>query len=382
MLKRNYKAGDEEGLVKLFNLAFSEYGLYLRRSKEEWVWRYKRYPNFLPEGVFIAEDNHKIVGSVIATKRDFNFKGKKPTCFMIDDVATHPQYRGQGIARTLEEKAISLASKSGIPLLSAYTEPGSTSEGIFKSLGFKVLSQPQILVKPINLPKLVLKYLFDLVFLSFQQKRKKESPPLVPSKEKRLAPLRGFFLTGQGNLGRFIEKGKRYHFQPYSPKILADIVRRINEAGENLLGFAPRDLEYFSWRRLEKPNFLPSDLVLLEDGNHLDVLILSFHNFLFTKSKKRMLIASLDELIIDDESFREQSLALLQEGIRRAKRRGAVAILSYVDPQDFLKVSLLRSLGFWKIGSISALFREVKDLGLDKAKSRWYIASESILGEP
>lgn len=131
---RTYKEGDEGQIVDLFNIAFSgALGFTFGRDVDEWSWRYKS----VPSRIFVAEVNERIVGTVCEIFRSVDFCGRSFQCAMIDDVATHPDFRRRGIAKTLMKNALQHAINRGSAGIRLYAQKGSMPYKFYERLGFK-----------------------------------------------------------------------------------------------------------------------------------------------------------------------------------------------------------------------------------------------------
>ena len=78
--------------------------------------RMRRDPAGLPGGRLIAKDGDRIVSNVTVSAFDFIYGSATVRCGGIANVATHPDYRGRGAARTLLAEAHALLRRNGIPL--------------------------------------------------------------------------------------------------------------------------------------------------------------------------------------------------------------------------------------------------------------------------
>ena len=68
--------------------------------------------------------------------------------FVIDDVATHPDFQGRGVARTAVYTACSESIKQpDVERLLLYAEHGSAAERIYEQIGFRTVEQFLGLIK-------------------------------------------------------------------------------------------------------------------------------------------------------------------------------------------------------------------------------------------
>lgn len=95
------------------------------------------HPGFDPEGVILATDKGKIIGTAIVTIQTLHFGDTHYTFGMVDDVATLPSYRGRGVARKLMGHAIEFMRSQQCDASALYPAPGSVAVHLYRSLGYK-----------------------------------------------------------------------------------------------------------------------------------------------------------------------------------------------------------------------------------------------------
>lgn len=341
----------------LFNLCFSQYGIYLHRTPQGWRWRYREYPGFFPEGILQQYEGGRLVGTVLVTERPFQVGEQVYRAAMIDDVATHPDHRGRGIARRLEERAIELAKQRGADLLQAYTGVGAVNDRLLQELGFRPLAKIHHLVRVIDWPRLIFNYGFDLLALWRLERRKSvRRPPLGPVRARH----------GEGA------------FEPFSHSNLGEVMAVLNEAGRHDVGFTPYTRGYLSWKLLRKPGFRRRHVLCFRTRRRLNVCLLSFHRQRLTRSGKEFLLARLDDLAC--ESF-AVGRSLVRRAELLARAEGACTLLCVVDARDRAKYALLASSGFTPQGHGHGLILSLKKTDLPPNRPH-YVAAESCVGEP
>ena len=161
---------DFEGISKLIEVAFAEdfqrVGVQFReelravRRLVPWVLVLGRFSKFFREmlGGYVWEDQGRIVGSVMVQPQ-----GLERRKWYISAVATHPDYRGRGIARRLMEAAIAHIRERGgeLALLSVRAD-NEPAYKLYLSLGFVHFdSITQLRLKPGRMPLFVSLERFD-----------------------------------------------------------------------------------------------------------------------------------------------------------------------------------------------------------------------------
>lgn len=155
---RNYKPDDEK---LLFDLLHTVWGKKLEISEWEewikgWMWMFSNNPagNSI---IWLAEHNGKLVGSYPLIMLDMKIGNLQGKGGQIADTMTHPQYRRQGIAFTLGEKA--LAQLKEQKALLAFGFPTEEAYPLHMNSGWIDVCSIQTMVKPLNLGNILNKYL-------------------------------------------------------------------------------------------------------------------------------------------------------------------------------------------------------------------------------
>lgn len=361
-----YQSGDEKGIVNLFNLAFSEYGISLQRTIEEWKWRYLQYPGFSPQdSIFLAKANEEIIGTVILTFRNFLYQGKNYLAGMIDDVATHPDWREKDIAKELMRQATDYAEEKGADLIGAYTGINAISKIIFKKLDYFEACRGKMWMKPINITKIITLWR-DV--LNLREKNEVSARDIIKKEKKDKYKI-----------------SAEYQFENYEDKDKKEILACINKNLSSQIGFTERTENYFNWRRINKPGFSPDDIILIKKDDRLNLAILSYHDYKFTRSGKAISNCSMDEVAVDiDFPYAERvsiGLSLFKEGLKRAKKKGALAFLFNIPQKDKFSRDLAQNLWFFKVSEFSVVIKEINPLGIDWKNGLIYLAKESCVGE-
>lgn len=141
---REYKNGDEDGIISLFNSVFNK-----NRSKEYWSWQFKG--NTVKEPVIIiAEDNSKIVGQATLLPTEVLIKKEKIYAGQSLDVMVDKDYRRQGIYENMVFKSYDIGIERDIKLRFGFPSE-SALEGLIKKLGGTLTTEIPLYMKIYNL---------------------------------------------------------------------------------------------------------------------------------------------------------------------------------------------------------------------------------------
>lgn len=122
---------DFENIRSLINLVYPESPW----SIEYFNWQYLSNPAGIAR-IWVAKAGGDIVSSYAAIPHQFCFEGKSTTAWMIQDVLTHPDYRGRGLLHKLAKKCASQLISKNYPL--NYTFPNQFSHKSFLRSGWDI----------------------------------------------------------------------------------------------------------------------------------------------------------------------------------------------------------------------------------------------------
>lgn len=152
---RRYKPGDEEGIVKVMNEAFStfkDFGL----NPEIWRSYAKIDEGFKLENALVAELDNKVVGHVQIVERELKI-GERT--FLknggIANVCTLPEARGRGISTGLMKLALDVSKTNKYPLSTLFTGYGGVAHRVYRSVGYADTYFPPYLVGSVEEMKLL-----------------------------------------------------------------------------------------------------------------------------------------------------------------------------------------------------------------------------------
>lgn len=112
---RPYQTGDEEKIVSLLNLVFNSWPNFDVSCKpiDHWKWKFIDNP-LKASKIAISSRNNDIIGCSHLLPRKLKIRDKVYISYYGVDVAVHPDFRGIGIYKKLNEIRFNLATKAGI----------------------------------------------------------------------------------------------------------------------------------------------------------------------------------------------------------------------------------------------------------------------------
>jgi GNAT superfamily N-acetyltransferase len=143
---RNYKKGDEVRLAQIYSECFGPTTL---RDVERWL----RRAEVLPEHIFIAEVEGKLVGSVDLKLKKLHL-GEEVYLKTggIAGVCTDSDYRRKGIATNLMQQALNYVKQSGVSNSALFTDLDIPAHRIYSRLGFVDITTEKSFIKYLDYP--------------------------------------------------------------------------------------------------------------------------------------------------------------------------------------------------------------------------------------
>jgi len=111
MLVREYMSGDEQEILKLFNVVFGR-----KLDEEFWRWRFLKTP-FGKSVIWLMFDNQKLVGHYAAVPVPLWLDNRIIESAMIMTVMTHPDYRGMRICTNLANEVYDSCRARGLKIV-------------------------------------------------------------------------------------------------------------------------------------------------------------------------------------------------------------------------------------------------------------------------
>ncbi len=132
---RTYREGDERGIVELLKVCFSDFNRW-GLTVDDWISYEEGDYGYRRENALVAELDGRIVGHLHIVFRKVYLGVSKVDICGIANVATHPEFRGRGIASSLMRKAIDICRERGLSLASLLTGYGSEGYRVYRKVGF------------------------------------------------------------------------------------------------------------------------------------------------------------------------------------------------------------------------------------------------------
>ncbi len=156
---RNYKSGDETGIVRFLNFCYKKWG-----DLRKWKYLYPCFPSFDSTNIFVAEHNGKIVGHGGMHGRDLVISQNcKLSAVIFGAGAVHPNYRRMGLHSRLLSQRLQLAKSNGVGLALGWTQKGSSAFKSDAKFGFVVIRQSAVYMKIVRPDKIFQLGLIDLL---------------------------------------------------------------------------------------------------------------------------------------------------------------------------------------------------------------------------
>ena len=135
-----------EQVTRLQNLAFAEYEGAMEIDEAFTQWYLSR-PGTDPRMCHAAlAEGDRLVSQVIVCVQDVRLGGVALRCGIIDSVATDPEHRRQGLARSLMERAHEVMQRAGLDAAVLYTNPEDHPYSFYQRLGYEERARAAMLI--------------------------------------------------------------------------------------------------------------------------------------------------------------------------------------------------------------------------------------------
>ena len=111
---REYRKGDEEGIVSLFNQIYDT-----SRKEDYWKWQFMDNPSGDPI-IVVAEEDSKIIGQCTLLPTEKIIEGKEVLAGDSIDTMILKEYRGKGIYEEMAKKSYEIGAEKGIKIRTGF----------------------------------------------------------------------------------------------------------------------------------------------------------------------------------------------------------------------------------------------------------------------
>ena len=334
---RNYRSGDENQIVELFNAAFGTNDVFTPRTVEFWIWRYLKKPGFDPEGVFLAEKEGRIISSVIETLRKAKFGEKTLHLGAVDDVATPPELRNRGLASKLLEESIKYAEQKRLDGLTLFADPEGPGYKIYQRYGFTDIKRFHFYMKTL-----------DQELENFETQKEDD-------------------------------RAKR-SFEQLTSENLKDFIEKYNAAYEQFEGFHPLSIDEIRWRLLEPINVFPSQTwIAMKDQEIVGGGTLRIRKIIAWGSELNS--AVIENVFTLDRNDMTTAKNILLKILEEARKKGCPVAICIISSNCDFESKPLESIGFTKIAEGSQMIKNLSEFDLsESAKRCWYTPYDHMIG--
>lgn len=378
IIYRHYKAGDEQQLASLFNIAFQKGGGGVVRTPKSWVWRYVQSPGFEPDMCQIAEDTNKnmIIGAVYVNLIEkIRIGNREYLVGDINDVSCHPDYTRKGIATNLMKKAIKYMQEKGCDFSILSTGYNSFAQKkLYTKLQYKVMDKEIMFIHFPNILKLIRDiYAFAILFPAFF------IYSYVPRFINRLKI-------------KFHPRFKDFNFEINYNRKHFEYLKAVNKILPRFyIGFPKYNKEKFLWSRVEVPSkrFKPTYIIIKQKGIIIGGAVITHQNFYLCKYGLKIRFGLIHEFFLDKHKFKNKkdlflAYSYLIDKILKAATQRLLGILIYKSAsKDHDLHRSFRSMNFLKFETDVMMMKVLKeDIKISTFNKPLFIPSYISLGFP
>ena len=144
MIIRTAQESDKPAIIQLLKKSLGESLL----KKSQTVWDFKHVANpFGSSPVWLAEEHNQLIGVRAFMAWHWQTGSKVWQAYRAVDTATHPDYQGKGIFRTLTLKALEAVAQKGSCFI--FNTPNEKSRPGYLKMGWKVIDRLSLAVVPV-----------------------------------------------------------------------------------------------------------------------------------------------------------------------------------------------------------------------------------------
>jgi GNAT superfamily N-acetyltransferase len=142
---RDYRAGDEDAVLRLLRLALGNGRGFDRTSA---FWRWKHFENPFGPSLLLVAANGDVHGLRAFLRWRFRAGERAVRALRAVDTATHPAHRRRGVFSSLTRRAVDRARDEEAELI--FNTPNAVSLRGYLQLGWTLVGRPTLLVRPLR----------------------------------------------------------------------------------------------------------------------------------------------------------------------------------------------------------------------------------------
>jgi GNAT superfamily N-acetyltransferase len=140
---RQPKLEDKSKIIELLQVSLGE--AKLKKTQEIWNFKHEKNP-FGTSPVFVAEEGDTLIGVRVFMQWRWQLDNEVWVAYRAVDTATHPNYQGRGIFKTLTLKALDYIQEIGDCFV--FNTPNDQSRPGYLKMGWKEVGKIKVAIIP------------------------------------------------------------------------------------------------------------------------------------------------------------------------------------------------------------------------------------------
>ncbi len=326
---KQYDKDDAEEIFAIYRAVWDE--TESANVRKDWEWKYEKNPNNPSSGapLWVAKLAEKTVGLIASMPAEIKCGNSVLKGSFGADVMVDPSHRHRGVAKLLLDSWLQSSSEKGIPVFLAF--PNRNSEPVIRRLGWDYLTSVSIVVKPLNINRIIRAsptLLFEGRIGKFLKKLSRMPPKL------------------NSILSRHTTATELSNAQTEEVEIFQ--VQRFDESVNEFWGrasewfdfIAVRDSKFLNWRFTERPDKKYSILLAQESGKILGYIV-------FRVARRSPLnVGMIADLLVDPSHKPDLIIRLLLLNAYRKMKEEDASLAYAMVPLEGFYMRALRKNGF------------------------------------
>lgn len=355
---RLYREGDEQGILKLMNLAG------IQRKIEEWSWEYEKNPFGCLIGV--AEYDRQIIGHMALVSVFIKTSLRSIKGCQAVDLIVHPKFRGQGIFLAIGKFLMNEAGKQGIDI--AYGFPNKPAHSGHLKYGWFDICKVPFMIKPMVPNLAIADFLPEHRITEFLNR--------FGTTKKITNSLLSAVLGTISFASKIFNRIEIRNVRSIKVRRVETADDRIdefwNDVSKDYTNIVVRNNEYMNWRFFQKPNPKYTTLVAEERGRILGYIVLC------TRNEKNIKYGCVIDILA---SLKQKSVIqlLLLKAVEELERENVNFITCWMlnnSQSGRVYYKILKANGFVRVRSNPFIAR-VNSLGISAGfictPADWYV---------